>query len=131
MKTGILIVSHSKLAADGIKEIALQMAGKDVIVEAVGGLEDGSLGTSALKILEALTFMGKHCSDVAIIPDLGSAVLTSRSAVEMAQLGVKVAIADGPVLEGAVLGAVEASLGSPLSCVLQVIRGAAELRKVD
>ncbi|MBC7077406.1 MAG: PTS mannose transporter subunit IID, partial [Synergistales bacterium] len=42
-----------------------------------------------------------------------------------------VAIADGPVLEGAVLGAVEASLGSPLSCVLQVIRGAAELRKVD
>jgi len=74
--------------------------------------------------------MGERCSGVAIIPDLGSAVLTSRSAIEMAQFGAKVAIADGPILEGAVLGAVEASLGSPLSRVLQVIREAAQLRKV-
>lgn len=130
LKTGILIVSHSKLAADGIKEIALQMAGEDVVVEAVGGFEDGSLGTSALKIIEALDSMRGRCSGVAIIPDLGSAVLTSRSAIEMVQFGAKVAIADGPILEGAVLGAVEASLGSPLSRVLQVIHEAAQLRKL-
>lgn len=39
---GVLIVSHSKKAAEGIYELAVQMAGKDHRVVAVGGMEDGS-----------------------------------------------------------------------------------------
>ena len=42
---GVLIVSHSKKAAEGIYELAVQMAGKDHRVVAVGGMEDGSIGT--------------------------------------------------------------------------------------
>lgn len=41
---GVLIVSHSKKAAEGIYELAVQMAGKDHRVVAVGGMEDGSIG---------------------------------------------------------------------------------------
>ena len=40
---GVLIVSHSKKAAEGIYELAVQMAGKDHRVVAVGGMEDGSI----------------------------------------------------------------------------------------
>ena len=35
---GVLIVSHSKKAAEGIYELAVQMAGKDHRVVAVGGM---------------------------------------------------------------------------------------------
>ena len=38
---GLLIVSHSRKAAEGIYELAVQMAGKDHRVVAVGGMEDG------------------------------------------------------------------------------------------
>ena len=43
---GVLIVSHSKKAAEGIYELAVQMAGKDHRVVAVGGMEDGSIAVS-------------------------------------------------------------------------------------
>ena len=35
---GVLIVSHSKKAAEGIYELAVQMAGKEHRVVAVGGM---------------------------------------------------------------------------------------------
>ena len=51
---GVLIVSHSKKAAEGIYELAVQMAGKDHRVVAVGGMEDGSIGTDAIRIKEGI-----------------------------------------------------------------------------
>ena len=49
---GILIVSHSKKAAEGIFELAAQMVGEDHRMIAVGGMEDGSIGTDAMRILQ-------------------------------------------------------------------------------
>ena len=40
--------------AEGIYELAVQMAGKDHRVVAVGGMEDGSIGTDALRIKEGI-----------------------------------------------------------------------------
>ena len=40
---GIVIVSHSRLAAEGIRELAAQMAGPELRILACGGMEDGSI----------------------------------------------------------------------------------------
>jgi len=67
---------------------------------------------------------------VVVVPDLGSAVLSARAALEM--LGddaSRVVIADGPALEGAMMGAVQASVGSSLVEVERTVREARNLEK--
>ena len=51
---GIVVVSHSRRLAEGVVELARQMAGDDVALEAVGGAPDGSLGTDADGIAAAI-----------------------------------------------------------------------------
>ncbi len=128
---GLLVVSHSRDAAAGIASIASQMCGKSVPVRGVGGNEEGGLGTSVPLILDALNELLEEAEEVLVLPDLGSAVLSARSAVEF--LGEKaehVMFADAPVLEGAMMAAVEASVGSSLDRVRQVAEEAHLLKKL-
>jgi dihydroxyacetone kinase DhaKLM complex PTS-EIIA-like component DhaM len=74
---GILVVSHSAKAAEGIAEIASQMSGGIVPVRAVGGTEEGGLGTSVPGIVEALGGLLDTAEGVVLVPDLGSAVLSA------------------------------------------------------
>ena len=128
---GILIVSHSEKAALGIAEIASQMCGGAVPVAAVGGAEVGGLGTSVPAILEALQILLEQCDDVLLLPDLGSAVLSAGAALEfLGDAAARVTMVDAPVLEGAMVGAVEASIGSPVSRVAAVAREARNLKKL-
>ncbi|GHV27719.1 PTS mannose transporter subunit IID [Synergistales bacterium] len=135
MSVGILVVSHSEQAARGIAEIAAQMSGAadegGVTIVAVGGNGEGGLGVSVGKIADALSGMISSCDGVLIIPDLGSSVLSSRGVIETLGEGdaAKVAIADAPILEGALMAAVEASSGSGLAEVTAAAEEARELRK--
>jgi phosphoenolpyruvate---glycerone phosphotransferase subunit DhaM len=51
--TGLLIVSHSRKVAKGVRELAEQVAQGRVPIAAVGGMADGSLGTNADAIRSA------------------------------------------------------------------------------
>ena len=42
---GLVLVSHSAKLAEGLAELAAQMAA-DVTIRSAGGLEDGGIGTS-------------------------------------------------------------------------------------
>jgi dihydroxyacetone kinase DhaKLM complex PTS-EIIA-like component DhaM len=44
---GLVIVSHSPALAAGVVELAREMGGPEVAIEAAGGLEDGAIGTDA------------------------------------------------------------------------------------
>jgi PTS hybrid protein len=127
---GIVIVSHSYKAAEGIKELAAQMSGMDDSIIAAGGLEDGSIGTDAVRIMEAIKKADKG-DGVLILADLGSAVLSSSLAIEL--LGnddtERVKIADAPILEGAVIAAVQASIGDSLEDVAAAAEEARNLPK--
>ena len=58
MRVALLIVSHSAKLADGVVELAGQMA-PDVTILAAGGMDDGGLGTSLGKIGAAICkFLG-------------------------------------------------------------------------
>ena len=85
---GVVVVSHSAEIARGVVELAGQMAGGEVRLEGVGGDSHGTLGTDEGRVREAI-----HRADdgdgVAILADLGSAVLTIRHILESGNGGVK------------------------------------------
>ena len=128
---GLVIVSHSAKIAEGVVDLASQMApGFDGIL-AAGGLQTGEIGTDAIRIMAAV----KKADDgdgVAILCDLGSAILNAETAMELLEdSGIRMRIADAPLLEGAIVAAVEASAGEDLAAVIQAAEDAWQTRKLN
>ena len=125
---GLVVVSHSRLIADGTAELAGQMAGPDVRIVPAGGMADGAIGTDAARIAEAINEADSGAG-VVVLADLGSAVLSTRTALELLEDPAAVRLSKGPIVEGAVMAAVQASTGSTLDEVLQAAEAAATLPK--
>jgi len=104
---GLVVVSHSQTAADGIAEVAGEMGGETRIVS-VGGDGQGGFGTVADDI-EAAIDAADAGDGVVVLVDLGSAVMNAEVAIEMSD--TEAVVADAPVLEGAVNAAVAATSG--------------------
>ena len=109
---GIVIVSHSPKIAEGIRDLALEMAQGYEGLYCAAGLEDGTIGTDAVRIMEAM-------DGVVVLADLGSGIMSAEMAIDMLDGSVKVQIADAPIVEGAILAAVEASAGGTFEHVLE------------
>ena len=77
---GIVLVSHSKEIAEGTTDLVLQMAG-EVEISAVGGAADGSFGTDPERIEASIR--GVEADEVLVFMDLGSAVLSTETVLEM------------------------------------------------
>ena len=127
---GVVIVSHSQKVAEGIREMALQMARPGQKIIAAGGMENGNIGTDVTRVSEAI--IAANTGDgVAVMVDLGSAVMTTETVLELLseEFRETVKIADAPILEGAISAVVEASLGSSLAIVVRTAEGARNLKK--
>ena len=105
MTVGLVVVSHSERAAEGIREVAAEMA-DDTRIEAVGGDGQGGIGTVPDAIGDAIE-SADDGGGVVVLVDLGSAVMNADVAIEMGDADA--VIADAPVLEGAVNAAVAAT----------------------
>ncbi len=83
MTVGLVVVSHSRKIAEGAVELAAQMA-PDVKFYAVGGTDDGRIGTDLEKAIAAFEAgLAEASGDgVVVLTDLGSAVMTAESAAE-------------------------------------------------
>ncbi|HET9018107.1 MAG TPA: dihydroxyacetone kinase phosphoryl donor subunit DhaM [Acetobacteraceae bacterium] len=120
---GIVIVSHSPDVARGAAEMVRQMVGPEVKLASCGGAPGGGLGTDVAEILAAIDRAWSE-GGVAILVDLGGAETNSEMAIDLlpeARRG-RVVVCNAPVVEGAVIAAVEASGGASLAAV----RAAAE-----
>ena len=128
---GIVVVSHSAQIAAGTVELARQMAGPDLRIEGTGGIADGSLGTDAAAIMAAIE-AADGGAGVVVLVDLGSAVLATQTALELLGDGVaaRVRLSGGPLVEGAVVAALQASIGDALDAVHAAAEGAASLPKL-
>jgi dihydroxyacetone kinase phosphotransfer subunit len=123
---GLVVVSHSAKAAEGIVEVAAEMGG-DTAIEAAGG-DDGEIGTDADRISDALA-AADDGDGVVVLVDLGSAVMNAEVAIEMHD--GEAVIADAPVLEGAVNAAVAATdPKATLDSVVEQAEAAADISKV-
>jgi len=128
----VLIVSHSRSLAEGVRELALQMAHGGVQVGAAGGTEDGGIGTSAVLIEAALRALLERARVVVVLMDLGSAYLNTVMACELLEpaLRTRVELADAPLIEGAVLAVVAAAAGESGDQVCARAEEAREMRKI-
>lgn len=131
MSVGLVVVSHSAKVAEGVVEMAAQMAA-GVPLKPAGGTDNGGIGTDATLIAEAIAAADEG-DGVLVFADLGSAVLSAQLAIDElvdSQLRGRVRIAEAPLVEGAVIAAIQASTGSTLEEVDAAARGAATMRKV-
>jgi PTS hybrid protein len=127
---GIVLVSHSADLAEAAAELARELAGPSTAVLAAGGTEDGRFGTSIDKIEAAVS--GADSGDgVAILMDVGSAVLTSKALLaDLDDDGPDVRLVDAPLVEGAIAAAVTASTGQDLDAVVAAAEQARGMRKL-
>jgi len=128
VSVALILVSHVRELAEGAVRLAAQMA-PGVTILAAGGLEDGAIGTSFDTVEAAI---GRATADegaAVVLTDLGSAVLTTESVLELAdeQVAARVRIADAPFVEGAVAAAVAAHGGAGLEGVLAAAEAAGGL----
>ena len=114
MVVGLVIVSHSSKIAEGVVDLAAQMA-EGVRIHAAGGTDEGGIGTSFDKVSAAMS-EANDGAGVVVLCDLGSAILTAETALDFLDDDVRerVLIADAPVVEGAVAAAVAAQIGGSL-----------------
>lgn len=140
----LVLVSHVHEIAIGAKRLAEQMASDQLRIEAVGGLPAKAaveapssaspmmaVGTDATQIAEAI----QRCwsaDGVLLLVDLGSAVLSTELALELLpdELREACLISNAPLVEGAVMAAVEASLGHSLAAVNEAAEGIVQIPKV-
>jgi PTS hybrid protein len=125
-KIGVVFVSHSSKIAEGLVELAGQMAGTATLV-AAGGTDDGGIGTSFEKVSEGVASANSG-PGVVILCDLGSAILTAETALDFLDDDVRsvVRIASAPLVEGGVAAAVAAESGASLEEVVAAAESANE-----
>ena len=126
--TAIVVVSHSRRLADGVAEIASQMA-PGVVVRGVGGLDD-DLGTDARAVRGAVADLLDAGHQVLLTADLGSALMVAEIVVEEearpAEGRCALAV-DCPVVRGTLAAAVAARAGGDAgSCARAAVRTATD-----
>jgi dihydroxyacetone kinase phosphotransfer subunit len=126
----ILIVSHSQEIAQGTKELAEQMKQGDIQIKAVGGTQEGDIGTDPDAIEAAVNELDKS-DGLIILADLGSAVMSVNMVLDWLddEVKEKIVLADAPIVEGAVIAAIESSMGNSLEDILTSIESAEIIKK--
>jgi PTS hybrid protein len=129
---GLILVSHSGTLVDGLRDMVAQVAGADVPVATAGGTEDGRLGTSAPRIAEAVRFVLDRADGAVVLLDLGSAALSLELALEDLTDAdrQRVRVSEAPLVEGAVLAAVQASVGATIDEVVAAAESATTMAKL-
>lgn len=80
MTYGIVIVSHSSEIASGLKKLIREVA-KDISLTAIGGLENGEIGTSFDRVMNAIE--ENEADNLLTFFDLGSARMNLDLVSEM------------------------------------------------
>ena len=114
MPVGLVVVSHSTALADAAVVLARSMLpGREVAVEVAAGDVDGGLGTDATAIAEAITAADSG-DGVVVLMDLGSAVLSAETALELVDEDIRerAVLSPAPLVEGLIGAVVTAAAGA-------------------
>ncbi|MEH2464861.1 phosphoenolpyruvate--protein phosphotransferase [Nostoc sp.] len=124
---GIVIVSHSKQLALGVRELAAQMVHGQVPIAVAAGIEDpeNPLGTDPIQVYEAIASVFSD-DGVLVLMDLGSALLSAEMAIEFLPEAQqqKVYLCEAPLVEGAIAAVVATAAGRDIHQVMAEARGA-------
>jgi dihydroxyacetone kinase DhaKLM complex PTS-EIIA-like component DhaM len=128
---GVVLVSHSAEVAAAVAALATGLSGgaTEVPVAPAGGNPEGGFGTSSDLIAAAARSVDRGAG-VAVLADLGSAVLTVKTLLAEDELPPRTRLVDAPFLEGAVAAVVTASAGADLDAVAAAAAEAYTYRKL-
>ena len=129
---GIVIVSHSWKISEGVRDVALEVANEDCNIISAGGLDDGSIGTDAQRIADAVVEADSG-DGVVILADIGSSIMSSETAIELLEdegREINAVIADAPIVEGAICAVVEAANGGTVDSVLRAAEESKDTSKL-
>jgi PTS hybrid protein len=130
---GLVLISHSATLVEGLRDMVAQVAGSDVPVATAGGTEDGRLGTSAPSISAAIrSALDAGADSALVLLDLGSAALSLEVALEELDDAdrTRVRVSEAPLVEGAILAAVQASVGASIDEVAAAAESATTMAKL-
>ncbi|OLF05596.1 PTS sugar transporter subunit IIA [Actinophytocola xinjiangensis] len=121
-RVGLVVISHSARLAEGVAEVAGQMAPRVTVAPAGGA--DGGIGTDFDAVTRAVE-TARGGAGVVLLYDLGSARMVAELAVEALDDPATAVVVDAPLVEGAVAAAVAAEGGADLASVVAAARDAA------
>jgi phosphocarrier protein FPr len=117
---GLVIVSHSRALADGLIGLVRQVSPVSVPVAVAAGVGETrqEFGTDAVEIMSAIQSVYSE-DGVVVLMDLGSAVLSAQTALDLLPPEMKdhIRFCGAPLVEGAVAAAVQIGLGSGLDAI--------------
>lgn len=129
----LLLVSHSKKLAEGVAEMVQQMTSSETVkIATAAGIGDQNqeLGTNAVEIMEAIEAVYSE-DGILVLLDLGSAILSTEMALDILpeEMKANIRLCPAPFVEGALVAAVQAGLGSDLNAVYQDAMNALEMKR--
>lgn len=128
----IVVVSHSAKLADGVAELAAQMTQNGCRLVVAAGVDDPDhpIGTDAIKVMQAIEEVFDP-SGVLIMMDLGSALLSTETALELLdpEMSARVKACSAPIVEGTLAAVVAASAGASLAEVEREAQSALQAKK--
>lgn len=130
-KIGVVLVSHSEYITIGLRDLVNEMNDGSVPVVAAGGADGGRIGTSAIRIQNAIESL-EDCDHILIYADLGSSILSAETAMDIIdeEIAEKVQIVDAPIVEGALAGVVQATISDDVADVIRVSEAAGHTHKL-
>ena len=123
---GIVVVSHSAMLAAGLKALADQLGSPARLLLAAGVDDpDHPIGTDAIAVMSAIE-EADDGSGVLVLMDLGSALLSAETALELLppELSARVRLCPAPLVEGTLAAVVAAGSGLMLDEVAAEALGA-------
>ncbi|MGL5590247.1 MAG: dihydroxyacetone kinase phosphoryl donor subunit DhaM, partial [Aeromonas veronii] len=123
---GIVVVSHSAMLAAGLKALADQLGSPARLLLAAGVDDpDHPIGTDAIAVMSAIE-EADGGSGVLVLMDLGSALLSAETALELLppELSARVRLCPAPLVEGTLAAVVAAGSGLTLDEVAAEALGA-------
>ncbi|MFH0259270.1 phosphoenolpyruvate--protein phosphotransferase [Vibrio barjaei] len=129
---GIVVVSHSRLLAEGVAELATQMTQGKANIAIAAGVDDpeNPIGTDAIAVMGAIEEVCDQGGAV-VLMDLGSALLSTEMALELLddETRDKVALVSAPIVEGTMAASVAAAAGLSIEAVIAEASSALDVKK--
>lgn len=115
---GIVGISHSKKIAEGLLEMAEQMA-TEAPISVTGGTKDSRIGTDVNEILNSIDEVYSE-DGVLVFYDLGSAMMNAEMALEFLDEDrkSKVKIIDAPLVEGLISASIYSNINMDMDFIL-------------
>ncbi|WP_328290328.1 HPr family phosphocarrier protein [Nocardia aurantiaca] len=126
-----MVVSHSRALAEAAVALAFGLLpDRGVPVRIAAGLSDTELGTDAVAVADAITAADSG-DGVLVLMDLGSAVLSAETALDLLESPIAVRLSTGPLVEGLLSALAAASGGADLAAVAREAENALAAKRAQ